>query len=70
MKSNCAFTTCSFLDCKKRWEQELSVSSLLFLSALTMYITGPEAFFKQQLFQCLKEQSHAFWSYFVVNTIK
>lgn len=38
----------------KRGEQELSVSSLLFLSALTMYITGPEAFFKQWLFQCLK----------------
>lgn len=54
MKSNCAFTTCSFLDCKKRWEQELSVSSLLFLSALTMYITGPEAFFKTAVVSVLE----------------
>lgn len=44
-KSCVTFTTCNCLDCYKRWEQKLSVSSLLFLSALNMYITGSEAFF-------------------------
>lgn len=35
-------------------ERTVSVRGLLFLSALNMHLTGSEAFFKHQLFQCLK----------------